>query len=233
MSAGARLSSVLAAGLLSLAGTGVAAAEASGDIGLSADGVVWSDALVQPLFDPAERWVPGDARTASFHIRNEGPSAARLMIAVRGATGAGLLGPDEIEIAARAAGSEWLLLQNGIASDWLTVRAIERGGQVRITLRVSFLRSASNGAMLERLPLDVKVTLVDAEVSGAVSDSTLGSGLLPEAGSALRPFLVQLGVVLLSGGLLLLSVGRRRRSAQEKVRRSSAVTVVQEVTVDG
>jgi hypothetical protein len=66
-------------------------AYADGYVGLSSDGRHWSSRLSGPLFSPASRWVPGDVGTRSFWVRDQGPSSARLTIAVTTATDAGVV----------------------------------------------------------------------------------------------------------------------------------------------
>lgn len=206
---GPTLFSALAAVALLAAGSGVASASSPSPIGLSNDGVVWGDALTDPLFDSTARWVPGDTRAASFHVRNGGPTAAAVRIEIRPATGAGRLGPHDVEIAARAAGGSWHALANGTPSDWLTDRAIERGGQVRVEVRVRFRWGSSNHSMRAGLPLVLEVRLVEAAATeaGPLDDTTEA---LPEAGSGVSPLVVWLGTVLVGCGLALVAAGRRR-----------------------
>ena len=202
---------VLPAAVLLIVAIGAAPARAADEIGLSPDGVAWYDALRRPLFDPARRWVPGDAETASFYVRNEGRTAAQLTIEVRSSGGADLLASDDVEITARTPGLDWLVIENGTASSWLTDRAIERGGRVRVDVKVRFLWQAPNDSMLDRLPLDFEVRLVQA---GAVDGDTGHddpTGLLPDTGSAVSPFFVWLGASLVGAGLALIAAARRRR----------------------
>jgi LPXTG-motif cell wall-anchored protein len=198
----------LSAAVLLAAVVTAAPAQAADQIGLSPDGVDWYDALRRPLFDPERRWVPGDAETASFFVRNEGTSAARLTIEVRSTDGAGLLAGDDIEIAARTAGGEWLAVENGLASSSLTDRAIDEGGEVRVDVKVRFLWRAPNGTMWERLPLDFEVRLVQA---GAADGDSGPSGSLPDTGSAVSRLIIWLGAILVGTGLALIAAARRRR----------------------
>jgi len=203
------------AALLLAAVVAAAPARAADEVGLSPDGVVWYDALHRPLFDPSVRWVPGDAETASFYVRNQGPSAAQLTIEVRGADGARLLA-DDVEISARAEGRKWLAIDNGSASPWLTERAMKRGGQVRVDVQVRFLWQPPNDSMLERLPLDFQVRLVEAGPSdGAPGPDSSPDGLLPDPGSAVSLIVIWVAAILIGSGLALLAAARRRRSQEQ------------------
>lgn len=203
-------SMALSAAVLLAAVAGAPPAHAADEIGLSPDGSTWYDALHRPLFDPERRWVPGDAESASFYVRNEGTSAARLTIEVRSADGAGLLAGDDIEITARTASGRWLAVENGIASSSLTDRAIEQGGQVRVDVKVRFIWRAPNGSMSERLPLDFEVRLVQAPPDGD-NGSDDPTGVLPDTGSAVSRLVVWLGAILVGIGLAFIAAARRTR----------------------
>ena len=203
-----------------------APARAADEIGLSPDGVVWYDALHRPLFDAERRWVPGDAETASFYVRNAGNSAAQLTIEVRSADGAGLLADDDIEITARSGVGRWHQVHNGLASSWLTDNAIAEGGRVRVDVKVQFVRQASNGTMLERLPLDFEVRLVQASGSDGPANQ------LPDTGSAVSPLVIWLGAALLGSGLALV-VAARKKCSEESVSEDDESVVEAEVLVHG
>ena len=69
------LAALVAASLLVLS-----PARAEGELALSSDGVTWTGSLRTPLFDAAERWVPGDERTASFWVANRAAGRAEVSI---------------------------------------------------------------------------------------------------------------------------------------------------------
>lgn len=211
MNCGRAFSIALPAAVLLTVAIGAAPARAAGEIGLSPDGVVWYDALRRPLFDPERRWVPGDAESASFYVRNEGPTAAQLTIEVRSSGGTDLLAADDVEITARTAGRDWIDIENGTPSSWLTGRALERGGQVRVNVRVRFLWQAPNGSMLDRLPLDFEVRLVEAGAPDADTEDDGPTGLLPDTGSAVSTLIVWVGAGLVGAGLAVIAAARRRR----------------------
>lgn len=196
------------AGVLLATVPGAAPAHAADDIGLSPDGVVWYDALHRPLFDPAVSWVPGDVETASFYVRNVGPSAARLTIDLRDVRGVELLGADDIVITARRGGGRWLSVENGDAATTLTDSAIRQGGQTRVDVRIRFRWQAPNRVMLGRLPLDFEVRLVQA----GPSDTGL-----PDTGSDIGRLVVLLAGILIGCGLALLAAARRTRALEVRI----------------
>lgn len=226
------LTIAMSAALLLAAVVAAAPARADDEIGLSPDGTVWYDALRRPLFDPAFRWVPGDADTASFYVRNGSPTAAELTIEVRGADGADLLADDDVEITARAAGGQWFALENGTPSPWLTNRAIDQGGQVRVDVRVRFLWQAPNSTMLDRLPLDFEVRLVGAGASDGDTGSDGPNGLLPDTGSLVSRVVIWLAAILIGCGLALLAA-RRRRPELEPAEADEVSVADEGVRVDG
>ena len=150
-------------------------------------------------------------------MRNEGPTPAQLSIEVRSAGGADRLAADDVEIMARTAGLDWLVIENGIAPSWLTGRAIERGGRVRVDIKVTFDSRTPNRSMLDRLPLDFEVRLVETDGSGGDKDDDDRTDLLPDTGSAVSPFVVWLGAILVGSGLALIAAARRRRREESTV----------------
>lgn len=238
----------LAAALWLLAAVVAAPARAADDVGLSPDGAVWYDELHRPLFDPALRWVPGDAEVASFYVRNDGPSAALLTIEVRGVDGEDLMAADDVEVAARVADGGWAAIENRTPSRRLTDRAIAEGGQIRVDVRVRFSWDASNDTMLGRLPIDFEVRLVEDHPAGGADreDGADGGpgGWLPDTGSAVSWIVVWLGATLVGCGLALVAAARRRRTderddepadepADEPVAAERPETVDAGVVVDG
>lgn len=202
---------------------GASAAHAADEIGLSDDGVTWSSGLDGPLFDPGVRWVPGDSRTESFYVRNEGPSGASLTIEARSADEDDLLGDDDIDLWARADGGAWVELRNGVASTRLTGRAVEQDGVVEVDVNVTFDPTSSNQSQVRRLALDLRVLLADAVGTDGESDADADSGtdvdlgppvgeeatgVLPGTGTTTEQWILLLGAALVLGGTSL--VVRRR-----------------------
>ena len=192
---------------------GSSAALAADAIGVSDDGVTFSPGLDRPLFDAAVRWVPGDSRRETFFVRNQGPSGASMSIEARRAADDGRLA-DDIVLRARADGGGWVELRNGVAPTRLTDEAIERGGVVRVDVKATFEPGSRNPSQVERLALDVSVTLADSAASGNGAAGGDGSGgplapadvgaTLPEtgAGSARGLVLLGLAAVVVGAGAL-------------------------------
>lgn len=183
-------------------------AQAADEIGFSNDGVTWSSSLPNPVFDPAFRWVPGDSRTASFFVRNDGPSTALMTIEARSADTDELLAVDDIDLQARVVGGSWVAIENGIASGPLTQGSIARGDVVQIQVNATFDPNSSNQSQSKRLPLSFTVTLTDA-----LESVSAGGGLLPSTGAKIGfwPLTLALGASVVGGALL----ARRSTSAEE------------------
>ncbi|RZI86994.1 MAG: LPXTG cell wall anchor domain-containing protein [Microbacterium sp.] len=229
---------LLAVVLVSLA-LGASSAAAADEIGISEDGTSWGAGLDEPLFDPAVRWVPGDSRTESFFVRNQGPSGASMTIEARSADRDDLLEDDEIDLRARVAGGRWVELRNGVASTRLTDREIAEGGVVEVDVNARFDPSSTNQSQVKRLALDFRVRLsdaagadgesdadadggadadADADGSGVDADLDLpvagvADGTLPDTGTTTdRWLLVIAGSLVLTGATLL---ARRRELEKE------------------
>lgn len=187
------------------------------EVGLSADGITFAPTLSAPIFDPSLRWVPGDDETASFYVRNQGPSRAFMTIEVRSGDTDKLLSNDDISLRARAAGGAWVTLVNGASSDKLTQHGLARGGVDRVDLNVRFDPRSTNQSQVKGLGLTVDVTLSDARLGGGHEagddDDADGSrnegGLLPDSGSPFAAWqLIGAGAMIVVGARLA-----RRRMA--------------------
>ncbi len=190
-------------------------AQAADEIRLSNDGVTWSTSLSAPLFDPAFRWVPGDSETASFFVRNQGPSSARMTIEARSADTDELLQDDDISLQARVVGGEWVSLANGVASRSLTEQSIGHGGVVQLEVNATFDPASTNQSQTKRLALSFAVTLTDALDGGADGPTPDDDGsLLPTTGTLLSQQWLWIGAILVGTGLALAA---RRREREEEV----------------
>lgn len=197
----------------------VAPAYAADGVGLSFDGRHWSSSLSRPLFPAAFRWVPGDVQTRSFWIKDQGPTGARVSIAVTTADADRLLADRDITLRARVAGGSWVTLHNGDADERLSDEALRRGARRRVDVRVSFDPASHNHSQRSQLPLRFVVTLTDAAVhdSPAVKTGSSGGGssILPSTGSTVTAGLLWLAAILIGSGTSLLLLGRRRRVEDE------------------
>lgn len=209
-----------------------APAHAADEIGFSNDGVTWAPALAQPLFDPEFRWVPGDSRTATFFVRNQGPTSAVMTIEARSADADELLGHDDIHLHARVAGGSWVPLRNGIASASLTDEGFDAGDVVQIEINAAFDPATVNQSQSKSLPLTFEVTLADAASipapegpdsetpgvetpgSGETAAGPARGGVLPSAGAAVGPGLLLAALMLCALGAVMIA----RRSSDDDAR---------------
>lgn len=177
-------------------------------VGVSLDGSDWTDQLRRPLFDPALRWVPGDTETRSFWVRNQGPTAASMQLALR-RTGLGpLLSRHDVQIDGRVDGGSWTSLTDD-AGRTLADGVLAQGEEVRVDVRVAFAPEATNPSERERLPLRFAVRLTQND---AVDD---GPQHLPDTGNGVAGWMVWLGAALVGAGLTLLAAARRREAGDE------------------
>lgn len=192
---------------------GVPAAHGADDVGVSTDGVTWSDGLDAPLFDPAVRWVPGDSRVASLYVRNQGPTGASVTIEARSVDADALLADDDVQLRARAGGGGWVPLRNGVSSARLTEQTVVPGDVVRVEVDATFDPRATDATQLERLALDVRVVLRDGLGAGAAPpvDGEAVGGALPDTGTGVARRVLALAAALLVTGIVLTAVRRPRR----------------------
>lgn len=185
-----------------------APASAADDVGLSLEGTQWSSSLNESLFDPNFRWIPGDDETASFYVRNQGPTRALLTIGVRSVDADDLLADDDIALRARVADGDWVALDNGVPSASLTERSIARGGVVRVDVNATFDPASTNQSQTKQLRLAFDVTLTDS-LEGVDDSADDHSGVLPGAGSNLGLWIVPIAAGALALGAWIL-IARRR-----------------------
>lgn len=179
-------------------------AQAADEVGLSRTGEVWAPTLSGVLFDSPHRWVPGDAETRGFLVRNQGPSAATMTIRVETTDPDALLAADDVVLRARLAGQPWHDLAAGTRRT-LTTEVLPTRGIRRVEVQVRFLASSTNRSETRRLPLRFVVTLTDAATGRGPS---VPGGEIPAAGSTLQPRTLATAVALIGVGFLLM---RRRR----------------------
>ena len=181
---------------------------AAPEIGLSNDGVNFGPALAQPIFDPQLRWVPGDAHTGSFYVRNQGPSRALMTIVARSRNGDRLFTGNDITLRARVAGGAWFTLNDGVTSADLTEAGIPRGQVVRVDVNARFLFASPNATQLRPLRAVFEVSLRQ----DPTDRSHHGQGGLPSTGGP-RLWVLFAGSAALGLGLAL--VRSRRTEEQE------------------
>ncbi|TWG97263.1 hypothetical protein L615_003700000290 [Nocardioides sp. J9] len=198
---------------------GAAPAHADDELGLSRDGVTWTTALVDPLFDAGFRFVPGDAEVRSFRVRNDGPSDGVLTVDVLSEDPTGFLSSGDLTLEARVGGGPWVAVAPG-SNRVVAELEVPDGARSRVDVRATVAWESTREA--ESVPFSIRLTLSeDGEVAG-VDDSNGGSddgadngsvgGLddLPDTGSALGAGVVWLAAGLVGAGLALVRRGRDR-----------------------
>ncbi|MDP3967964.1 MAG: hypothetical protein Q8Q02_06755 [Nocardioides sp.] len=199
-----RVLAPLVAFVLLVPGSSAAAAD---EIGLSPDGVQWGDQLA-PLFDGTVRWVPGDVRTASFHVRNQAADAVRLAIAVETIGAARLLDGHAVSLSARSGAGRWVHLHQVGQRFSINDAAIPAGEQTRVQVRAAFAPSSTNRSQRDSVALRFRVV-----PSEATADDSRGpegapdkdgddptAGLLPDTGAPAFGWLLLLAATLLGAG---------------------------------
>ncbi len=205
-------------------------AHADGELGVSRDGVHWADSLSEPLFDSDFRWVPGDAQTTTFWVRNQAATGAELTVDVRADGDLELLGPGDMTIEARAGNDAWLPLENGtLSAGRLNDAIITAGTSSPVDVRIALKPESINQSQLRSLRLSFAATLSqsmrDADDAPAALDepghgvtvadgpravdSYNRAGVLPNTGAPEFMWIAISGSLLIGIGLALL-VGRRR-----------------------
>ncbi len=218
-------------------------------LGLSDDGVHFTDALTRPLFDTDLRWVPGDVRTSTFYVRNQSTDAGDLDLSlVRGSEQGDLFAADALVVDARADTGAWTPVQSGQSSQVVDLAEVAPGTVIPVQVRVRMPASAPNDTMILAADLGFRVRLTDATAvlddSGTIGDggsvgnggsgndgsipgtddvdeTTAGAGSLPSTGLELPRGLAWLGLVLTGAGAFLVARSRtdRVRHIERKVER--------------
>jgi LPXTG-motif cell wall-anchored protein len=212
-------------------GSWSAASAATGGLEVSMDGSTWVDSISDPLFDSDLRWVPGDARTASFFVRNQGGSTADLTVDVIGSTAGGLLDSGDLSITATGGGGVWEAANSPGTHRLLTTPDVADGATEEIEVTVAFNGASPNQTQLLAAELTFLVTLTDDRAGGPGEDDDEGDGgrddgdgslggLLPDTGATLMRWVAVIAAILLGTGLAVLA---RRRTHDQPVEERSRV----------
>lgn len=211
------------------------AAAGADEAAVSSDGATWATSLERPLFDGQVRWAPGDSRTESFYVRNQGSTSSRLTIQLQPQDADGLVVQGDVVLQVRADGGAWSDLEHGQATPLLDGASLPAGAATRIELNAAFDPSSGNRTQLKRLDFDLRITLTEATLvlppdgdgdAGPGSDGGTGpgadsgtspgadGGTLPKTGALLLPAFIWLAAVLLGGGAAFV-VRRREPGAHD------------------
>lgn len=159
--------------LLGLLLAGVAApAHAAEELELSADGVQWGPTLPGPIFDLAQKLVPGQSHSAELWVRNGGQSAAVLSASVSGPSWQGLIADGTVRVSALTTAGEKPLLNNG------TVLFPLLAGQAEhLTLTIAMIATAGNEAAQRSFPVGFELNLRQSMPGGTTDPgTTTGTG---------------------------------------------------------
>lgn len=212
-----RLATVVTAAVLAV---GAAAAPANAnEIGLSEDGVTWTDSLVEPIFEPDFVFVPGDVEVRSFKARNDGPSDGVLTVDVIASDPDDLLANDDFVVEAQVGAGPWVNVEPG-STRARTELKIAQGGQTDIRIRATFVPESTSE--LTVIPFRVRLTMSeDGDVGGVDNGGGDGNGggdvggvdngALPDTGSPIDMMFLWIAAGLVGAGLALVLPRRRRR----------------------
>lgn len=199
-----RIACLMALVVLVLTGSPASAAD---EIGLSPDGVTFTPELAQPLFDSAIRWVPGDSRSATFFVRNQGGSAARLAVDILGRVPSDLLDTGDISITATGGGTSLTPATDGGTHRLLSRDSLDDGQVVPITITIAFDEDSTNETQLLASTIDFRVTLngiAAIDSNGAEGQLSDGNAALPDTGApGLLGLAIFAALCLGAGGALI------------------------------
>lgn len=213
------LARVLAA-LLVVLGVSAPAFGADDRLGLSWDATTWTSSLTGTLFGgpgAISRWVPGDADTRSFYVRNRSGDDAFLSVDYALSPHPPLT-PADLRLSVSVGGDAFRPIEPG--DGWIQVdaRRLDAGRTVRVAVRAVFDASSPNVTRREALPVDFRVTLAGSATPDAAADGgpgeggsdAGGGGLLADAGAPRLWWTVGLGGACLIGGITIVAGARRR-----------------------
>lgn len=217
---------LLALVALLLLGAPALGADSSGRIGLSWDRSSWVTQLDGTLFDrpgSISSWVPGDADTQHFYVRDQSGDAARLAIDYTLPPNS-LLSPTDFHLSASVDGGATVPLTPG--ADWLPLdgTTLRNRQSVDVAVTAVFDATSTNQSQRETFPLDFRVTL--SQIAGPASNTSSGSkgnggagpadhGSLPDTGAPPVRWAIVGGLFCLGGGMAIVVIARRKEDADE------------------
>lgn len=203
---------------LLIAGASLSPAFAANELGLSRDGVNWSNSITNPIFDESMRWVPGDSEAATFYVRNQGGTLGDLTVDVLGSRVGDLIDSGDLHVTAKGGNGAWTKVSEGGTHRLLTSLNIPDGAVVPIKVTVAFDFSSPNATQNRASDLNFRVALAQAaaiaptdDEKGNKKDDETGSSGLPGTGAPAIGWFVAISAVLMGVGLALV----RRRHEEE------------------
>lgn len=197
-------------------GASVHPAHAADELMLSWDRQTWTTDLAGPVFDPASRWVPGDARTRGFWVRSAATEPARLSVRVEVDDRDDLLADGDLSLQLRVGQEPWSGL-TPVPGGYRVDSRLAADAVTRVQVRVSFDPAAPNRSQRDRLALDFRIRLTDAGSTPDDDGPDDGSPDdpddrgLPDTGAPLLGWLILLAGAALGVGLALM----RRKDEKE------------------
>lgn len=176
-----------------------------GAIELSWDAKSWSPSLQGALFEPGDRWVPGETGTRTFWLRNGSADAASLRIGID-LVEDGLGVPADLKLSAQVANGPWVPVASSRDGHWLAVQRVRAHDVVRYRMRAEFGWHSTAERVAAHLTIKAALAGTDA---GALDESDGRDPALPGVGTPITKATIVLGLLALGGGAALL---RRRRS---------------------
>lgn len=149
-----RLLAVLSLVFGSLISGFVPAAQAAGELELSADGVHWGQDLPASVFDLSQKLVPGESHSAELWVRNGGQSAAELSAKVTAPSWQGLITDGTVQLRASTADGDRLLGSAGTV-----LFPLPAGQSKHFTLKIALTAGAGNQAELQSFPAGFELSL--------------------------------------------------------------------------
>lgn len=171
--------------VVSLAGAGALGAAA--EIGLSRDGVTWSERLAEPLFDPGLRWVPGDRRTAEFHVRNQTSDPALLAVELTTSAPDDLVVTGDLTITARTPGGTSTAADAPGTTRLVTDAPLAPGAALPVSVTVEFDAGSPNRSQGLALTFGLRVVLTQDTGAAPPTSTTLPPAPTPTASPVPTP----------------------------------------------
>lgn len=207
------LATALLAAALLLAGAGPGSADPPRLL-VSTDGRAWRADLARPLFDPAQLWVPGDAASSTFWVRNQSGDPTRLWLRALAHGDDELLRAPGLRLAVRAGGSRWIDVTDGTTHE---LPGLAAGATTTVEARATFDSASTNVSQRRTAALDLDVLITGDPAPGQVPGGTKGP--LAHTGAEPLPAAAS-GVLLVALGLVLRP--RRRTQTRRSAHASSA-----------
>lgn len=193
-----------------------APAVAKADVSFSPDGVSFADALPESLFSSDLRWVPGDARSRTFFVRNESEQRAVMVVDFVATDPGGLLATRDLTVSASADGGPVGTTSSAGMHRLVSDVVVPASGVARIDVDVAFDPASDNPSQLSSMRFDFVVRLTEDEVLAENEAGGLtapGGGILPGTGAEASLAMLAAASCLTLTGFVLVSRTRRSRGA--------------------